>query len=270
MKKFLALALAMVLSFAVVGCGSESAPSEEAAPSESVSEEAAPAEGEATEAPAEGEATEAPAEGEAEEVKVMNHEEFMAAELESEVCVETYVQGKQSYYAEKGTATIYAQSEDGAYFLYNAAVSEEDYEKLVPGAKIKVTGFKAEWSGEVEIIDAKVEILEGSFVPEVLDATELLGTEEIIAHQNELVAFNGLTVEKVEYKGEKGDGDDLYVTLKLNDASYNFCVESYLTDAESEVYKTVEGLKEGDVVDVEGFLYWYEGVNPHITAITVK
>ena len=25
----------------------------------------------------------------------------------------------------------------------------------------------------------------------------------------------------------------------------------------------------GDVVDVEGFLYWYEGMNPHITSITV-
>jgi len=25
----------------------------------------------------------------------------------------------------------------------------------------------------------------------------------------------------------------------------------------------------GDVVNVEGYLYWYEGVNPHITAISV-
>ena len=26
----------------------------------------------------------------------------------------------------------------------------------------------------------------------------------------------------------------------------------------------------GDVIDMEGFLYWYEGVNPHITSVTVK
>ena len=26
----------------------------------------------------------------------------------------------------------------------------------------------------------------------------------------------------------------------------------------------------GDKVDMEGFLYWYEGVNPHITGVTVK
>ena len=31
-----------------------------------------------------------------------------------------------------------------------------------------------------------------------------------------------------------------------------------------------KALKKGDVVDMEGFLYWYEGVNPHITAVTVK
>ena len=28
--------------------------------------------------------------------------------------------------------------------------------------------------------------------------------------------------------------------------------------------------KVGDTVDVEGFLYWYEGPQPHITSITVK
>ena len=33
------------------------------------------------------------------------------------------------------------------------------------------------------------------------------------------------------------------------------------------VYKTVGELAVGDVVNVEGFLYWYEGVNTHITAV---
>ena len=44
-------------------------------------------------------------------------------------------------------------------------------------------------------------------------------------------------------------------------------MERYLTDPETEVYKAFADLKEGDVVDVEGFLYWYEGVNTHITAV---
>ena len=29
----------------------------------------------------------------------------------------------------------------------------------------------------------------------------------------------------------------------------------------------VDFMKEGDVVDVEGFLYWYKGVNTHITGV---
>jgi len=107
-----------------------------------------------------------------------------------------------------------------------------------------------------------------TFIAEALDVTELLGTDELINHQNELVAFNGLTVEAIEYKNGE-PGDDIYVTLGYNGASYSFCVEVYLTGTDSDVYTTVGALNVGDVVNVEGFLYWYEGVNPHITAITV-
>ena len=46
-------------------------------------------------------------------------------------------------------------------------------------------------------------------------------------------------------------------------------VESYLCDSESEVYKAVEALEVGQTIDCEGFLYWYEGANPHITSVTV-
>lgn len=195
---------------------------------------------------------------------VMTHADYVAAENDAEVIVETYVQGKQSWWDNK--ATVYCQSEDGAYFLYEMACSEEDYAKLVPGTKIKVTGYKAEWAGEVEIVDAAFEILEGSYVAEPADLTALLGTDELIAHQNELAAFKGMTVEKIEYKNGQ-PGDDIYVTVSSNGQSYNFCVEVYLTGTDTDVYKAVGELKAGDVVDIEGFLYWYEGVNPHITSV---
>ena len=255
MKKILALMLVFVLCLAFVACTNE-APVEN--PDDNV-----PVEG--TEVPAEG--TEAPVEGEeAAEEKVMTYAEFAAAELEAPVVVETYVQGKQSWWDNK--ATVYTQSEDGAYFLYEMACSEEDYAKLVPGTKIKVKGFKAEWSGEVEIIDASFEILEGSYIAEPMDATALLGTEELIAHQNKLVSFKGMTVEAIEYKNGE-PGDDIYLTLAKDGASYSFCVEVYLTGTDSEVYTTVGALEVGTAVDVEAFLYWYEGANPHITSIAV-
>ncbi|MCI8319052.1 MAG: hypothetical protein HFG96_11195 [Lachnospiraceae bacterium] len=211
---------------------------------------------------------------------VMTHDEYVAAELETEVTVETYVQAKQSWWEDK--ATVYSQNEDGAYFLYNMACSEEDYEKLVPGTKIKVTGYKAEWSGEVEIIDATFEILEGEeYIAPVTDVTELLGKDELIEHQNEFVAFKGMTVEAAgqdengndvaflyNWDGSGTDGDDLYFNVSLNGETYTFTVESYLCDNTTDVYKAVTELKIGDIIDMEGFLYWYEGVNPHITTVT--
>lgn len=195
---------------------------------------------------------------------VMTHADYVAAAIDSEVVVETYVQAKQSWWDNKGT--FYCQSEDGAYFLYEMACSEEDYAKLVPGTKIRVTGYKAEWAGEVEIVDAAFEILDGSFIAEAKDVTSLLGTDELIQHQNEYVSFKGMTVEAIEYKNGQ-PGDDIYVTVSINGQSYSFCVERYLTDPDTEVYKAVGELKAGDVVDIEGFLYWYEGVNTHITSV---
>ena len=39
--------------------------------------------------------------------------------------------------------------------------------------------------------------------------------------------------------------------------------------ADTDVYKAVKNLKVGDTIDLEGFLYWYNGVNPHITSVKV-
>ena len=199
--------------------------------------------------------------------KAMTHEQYVAAEMQAQVTVETYVQAHQSWWDNK--VTVYCQSPDGAYFLYELACSEEDAAKLTPGTKIRVTGNKGEWAGEVEIMDGTFEFVKGdSFVAEALDVTALLGTEEMIAHQNEFVAFKGMTVEAIEYKNGE-PGDDIYVTVGKDGGSYSFCVERYLTGPETDVYTTVGALNVGDTVDVEGFLYWYEGMNPHITAISV-
>ena len=207
---------------------------------------------------------------------VMTHDEYLAAAVDDEVTIETYVQAKQSWWDNQ--ATVYSQDKDGAYFLYNMACSEEDYEKLVPGTKIKVTGYKSEWSGEVEVTDAVFEIEDGSYVAEAEDVTSLLGTDELIDHQNEFVAFKGMTVEDsgdgaaflYSWDGSGSDGDDLYFQVSYNGQTYTFTIESYLCDNTTEVYQTVKNLKVGDTVDMEGFLYWYEGVNPHITSVTVK
>ena len=246
MKKFGVLLLALSMALTFVGCGATG------------SEEAADVKSEG----------------------VMTYAEYIAAELDTEVVVETYVQAKQSWW--ENTATLYTQDKDGAYFIYNMACSEEDYEKLTVGTKIKVTGYKAEWAGEVEIIDATFEFADGNYVAPVTDVTAMLGSDELIQHQNEYVAFKGMTVEAAgqdengndvaflyNWDGSGQDGDDLYFNVSCDGATYTFTVESYLCDNTTDVYAAVKELQIGDKIDMEGFLYWYEGVNPHITAVTV-
>ncbi len=244
MKKLIALLLALTVVLSLAACGTTE------------NKETTP---ETTTAPT----TEATT---GDEVKVMTYAEYAAAELQSEVTVECYVQAHQSWWDNK--ITVYAQDKDGAYFLYEMACPEADKDKLTEGTKIRVTGTKAEWSGEVEIIEATFEIIEGAdiFKAEALDITEKLSEANLIDYQNQKIAVKGATVKKIEYKGGE-PGDDIYVTLTVGEKDYDFCVEMYLTAPESDVYKAVGELKEGDKVNVEGFLYWYEGPNPHITAV---
>lgn len=284
-KKYAALFLAAALVAACVGCGTDDGSS--SADAGNVSTESGSEAGDAgsesgseaqDESSAEGSEAGAEGSGEEEPGTVLSHAEYMAAELNTEVVVEAYVQAKQSWWEDK--ATIYAQDEDGAYFFYETVCSEEDYAKLTPGTKIRVTGFKTEWEGEVEIIDGTFEIIDGNYVAEAEDVTALLGTEELINHQNKFVAFKGLTVVSVDPENEAGeeafwykedgsgqDGEDLYFRASINGETYTFTVESYLCDNTTDVYAAVKELKVGDKIDMEGFLYWYQGVNPHITSV---
>ena len=209
------------------------------------------------------------------EAKVMTHAEFVAAANDDEVTIESYVQDHQSWWDNK--VTVYLQSEDGAYFAYEMACSEEDAAKLVPGAKIRVKGYKGEWAGEVEIMDGKFEFVEADpWIAEATDVTALLASDELANHMNEFVAVKGATIvaqengEAFSYKNTEEKTDDLYFAVDVDGKTYNFCVEFYLRGKDSDVYKAVEGLKVGDVVDLEGFLYWYNGANLQATSLTVK
>ena len=218
-----------------------------------------------------------------EEVKVQTAEEYLALEDGELVCIETYAQAHEGWWKDDagvGQCSIYAQDETCGYFIYNAPCSEEDAAKLVDGQKIRVTGTKMVWNGLVEIGNVKsLEILEGDpFVAETKDVTDLFGSEDIEQYMNQKVSFKGLTVAAKKkddsevaffynWDGSGEAGSDLYFDVTLNGETLTFTVESYLCGKDSDVYKAVEGLKIGDVIDCEGFLYWYE--QPHITSLTV-
>lgn len=264
MKKLLALLLALVMIMSLAACGNNSDDDEDddekkgvvTEPNEDPTESEDPSQNEEVEQPT---------------VTAMTYAEFMAAETDAKVCIESYVQANQSWWfdsdAGHGKITLYLQDEEGAYFAYEVNCSEEDAALLTQGTKVRVTGDKAEWAGEIEIMNATVEILDGDmFIAAAQDVTELMGTEELEAEMNKLVTVKGMTFKSLSYKDSEWD-KDIYVTLTLGENDYEFCVENYLTGPDTDLYKAVEALKEGDVVDVTGFLYWYEGPNTHITAI---
>ena len=269
MKKFIAVSLTAAMALSVAACGGSNTSGTTASivpattPATSATEATEASETEATEATT---ATLSDAEALEKSEGVMTYAEYAEAELDAEVVIEAFVQAKQSWWEDK--ATVYLQDPDGAYFCYDMACSEEDYDLLVEGQKIKVTGYKSEWSGEIEIVDATFEIEDGLWIAEPVDATDLLGTDELIDLQNQLVSFSEMTVVSVEFKNDQ-PGDDIYVTLSKDDEEYEFCLEFYLNGSDDAFYTLVSDLEEGTVVDVEGFLYWYEGPNTHITAITV-
>ena len=228
---------------------------------------------------------------------VMSYADYVAAQDDDPVTIEAYVQAKQAWYEGNtdvgtDTATLYLQDEDGAYFAYAVPCSAEVYEQLKEGTKVRITGYKETWSGEVEIVADEdltpVEIIDGEFVAEAADITDLLADEEALAgHMNQKVCFTGMTIEAAaagdETESEEGEeapaflynwdgsgqeGDDLYFNASKDGVVYTFVVESYLCGPDTDVYQAVRELKVGDTVDLEGFLYWYEGAQPHITSVS--
>lgn len=278
MKKRLVAVLAIAMTLSLAACGSSASSSSGSSTDDSASSSVADGADSSSDAAAVGEGTAETSD----DADVMTYADYLAADVDSAVVVDTYVQATQSWWDD--TASLYTQDQDGAYFVYDAACSEDDYALLTPGTKIRVSGYKSEWSGEVEIIDATFEILDDgdAYVASPTDVTDLLSDDALIDYQNQMVSFSGMTVEPStdadgneaaflynwDGSGEAGSNCDLYFNVSKDGVTYNFTVESNLCDESTDVYQAVTELSIGDVIDMEGFLYWYNGVNPHITSVT--
>ena len=267
MKKLLTVLLSLLVVLTIAGCAKKEepapAPEPETAPEETTAEVTVSSYAEYAALPTDGSAT---------------------------VTIEAYVQAAQSYY---NGATLYLQDKDGAYFVYGGQISEEDYAKLVAstaygegwnglanGMKVQVTGTKSEWSGEVELTDATVTVIDDGdkWLAEPVDITSALPTDPA-AYMNQKVVLTDMTVVAsnddgaaflYNWDGSGAEGDDVYFTVEKDGMKYTFLVESYLCFNGSDAYEAAEALQVGQVIDMEGFLYWYEGPQPHITSITVK
>ena len=198
----------------------------------------------------------------------MTYAEYEAAELGDEVVIDAYIQGKQSWWSNKGT--FYLQDDNGGYFVYELGCTEADYnDKLTIGSRVKIKGVKGAWSGQVEILGSEagdeaiwqtVKAEPKIYVAQIIDFTK----EAMTAHANQLVQFVGLEV--VEVTTPQSDGGDIYYKVKKGDLTLTFCVESYLCNKDTAVYQKVLSLKAGDEINVVGFMYTYNDPQLHTTS----
>ena len=256
MKKLIALLLALVMVMGLVAC----------APANNT--ESTP------------ETTENTTTENTDAVKAMTYAEYMAAADGSVVTVEFYVQDTEGRWfndkpeVNSGVITVYGQDQEGGYFAYELRCAEADAAKLIPGTKIQVTGDKATWNGQVEVMNGEFTIVEDAeaYVAEATDITALIGTDDLAKEMNKLVAIKGATV--VASKNAEGAesaflyNGDVYFAVAVGETNLTVCIESYHRGADTDVYKAAEALKIGDKIDLEGFLYYYNDAQPHITKIT--
>jgi hypothetical protein len=245
MKKILAVLVALAMIFALAACsggGSEPEPEPE------------------------------PPDYNAKSEGVMTYDQYVSVPVDGEVKIEGYVQAAQSWWDNQ--VSVYLQDLDGAYYVENMLCTEEDAELLTPGKKICVTGKKAEENGEVKIAAAAFEFGdELEYIAPPIDVTAILDTDEMIKYQNRFVLFSDMEVVNealYEWAGDGENGDDLYFQVGKDGQVFTFMVESDLTGRGTDVYEGVKQLRVGDIVDLEGFCCWFDGLTPHITSVTVK
>ena len=200
-------------------------------------------------------------------VEIKSYADFEAAENLSLVKLETYVQGKQLHSGNK--CGIYVENEAGeAYYLFQAGCSKETYDALVPGTKISAVGRKsAEWGDIIEIVDAKIEILEGHYEAPVKDITDLLGDEEALKeYRNKKVTFTYLDVSAV--KTAQGDSkEDVHLVLTNGEKNMTFYVDHNMAEPNSLVFQNASALVATvDKVDVTCFLEWNKGMKPVVVS----
>jgi len=214
---------------------------------------------------------------------VMSYAEYVAAKVDDKVVIEGFVVASQSYW---NGATLYVADGDGAYFIYNGQISEEDWKKLgitagekynglaKEGVKVHVEGFKTEWSGEVEIVDAVVTVIdtEDKYLPKATVVDNAKSAQWLELYANQYVSIKEAKVTKAAlYKGdgsgEAGQNVDLYINFEIAGNAFTFCVESYLMNEGTDVYNAALNLKVGDVVTLTGFMFAYNGPQMHITSI---
>ena len=144
------------------------------------------------------------------------------------------------------------------------------------------TGEDKAEAEEPETDEAEDDAAESDESANLVDVTDLLGTDDLEQYRDQKVAIKG--VKSVDTEDPGGDllrflygtdgngdpGDDLYFSVEKDGKTYQFIVDASICGPETEVYQTVENVEEDAIVDLVGIVRWNEGPDIAITDMTVQ
>lgn len=209
---------------------------------------------------------------------VSDYTQFLADDGLNPVTIESFLQLKLDW--EEGHTSLYLQDDTGAYYVYRLACTQEEYEALLPGQKLRVTGYKTEFSGEPELTDATFSVLEGTFLAEPVAVPDSVDADGLYRYVNHKITLRGFRIDPMfdgrsaffygwDNSGSAEEGSDLYFTVSGSGFSCQAVVKTQMQTPEAEVYRTVQSLQLYDRVELSGILTWYNGPQLLVTAVSV-
>lgn len=81
-----------------------------------------------------------------------SYSEYLSSAGDQPITIESYLQEKEAWNEEK--TSLWLQDEEGAYYIYHLPCSPKEYDALYVGRKLRVSGYKTEFSGNLQLTDA--------------------------------------------------------------------------------------------------------------------
>lgn len=163
----------------------------------------------------------------------------------------------------------------------DSAAEEQDVEEEADEDEAEVDAEAAD-AENAETDKAGADAAVSDEIANLVDVTNLLGTDDLEQYRDQKVAIKG--VKSVDTEDPGGDllrflygpdgngdsGDDLYFSVEKDGKTYQFIVDAGICGPETEVYQTVENVEEDAIVDLVGIVRWNKGPDIAITEMKVQ
>ena len=190
-------------------------------------------------------------------VDEMTWDQVMAAEKGAKIMGKGVV---TAVAPQNGKINFFMQNEQGGYYVYNYAETDDTKGKIVVGATVTATGTKDVYNGLTEIKDAMVEIHSDAIkTVEPKDVTEIF-SKAANAKDATLLRLEGqfITVKGVEMVDITSEGK--YLNFKIgNVATYIYVSSSFNFASTEECDALKEKVVAGRTATITGLVAQYNG-----------